>query len=198
MTRLHRVRWSLVAAAAVVASLGMHTCNHYGIGSFFLYFCAPLLAQLSLPEAVALNLRVSPLVGDESLDPEIELVNRTAIGQLVEAVDGGDVELFRPPQGGKVFLIAARVRNMDSCQLSIQGALRDPETGRIIGNDVRPFPNRVNDDGAIEPLSPPSLSSWANVPACPSQAAERNVNDELYEACQACHVNYRPGYRRRP
>jgi hypothetical protein len=35
-------------------------------------------------------------------------------------------------------------------------------------------------------------------------AQERNydrlveLNDELYEACQACHVNYRPGYRRRP
>jgi hypothetical protein len=25
-----------------------------------------------------------------------------------------------------------------------------------------------------------------------------NLNDELYESCQACHVNYRPGYRRRP
>ena len=24
------------------------------------------------------------------------------------------------------------------------------------------------------------------------------LNDELYESCQACHVNYRPGYRRRP
>jgi hypothetical protein len=23
------------------------------------------------------------------------------------------------------------------------------------------------------------------------------LNDELYEACQACHVNYRPGYKRR-
>ena len=24
------------------------------------------------------------------------------------------------------------------------------------------------------------------------------LNDELYESCQSCHVNYRPGYRRRP
>lgn len=24
------------------------------------------------------------------------------------------------------------------------------------------------------------------------------LNDELYEACQSCHVHYRPGYRRRP
>jgi hypothetical protein len=24
------------------------------------------------------------------------------------------------------------------------------------------------------------------------------LNDELYESCQACHINYRPGYRRRP
>ena len=24
------------------------------------------------------------------------------------------------------------------------------------------------------------------------------LNAELYEACQSCHVHYRPGYRRRP
>jgi hypothetical protein len=24
------------------------------------------------------------------------------------------------------------------------------------------------------------------------------LNAELYESCQACHVDYRPGYRRRP
>jgi cytochrome c556 len=23
------------------------------------------------------------------------------------------------------------------------------------------------------------------------------LNDELYEACQSCHVHYRPGYKRR-
>ena len=25
-----------------------------------------------------------------------------------------------------------------------------------------------------------------------------DLNDELYESCQSCHVHYRPGYRRRP
>ena len=25
-----------------------------------------------------------------------------------------------------------------------------------------------------------------------------DLNDELYESCQSCHVNYRPGYQRRP
>jgi len=27
--------------------------------------------------------------------------------------------------------------------------------------------------------------------------ALKALNDELYEACQSCHVHYRPGYRRR-
>ena len=27
---------------------------------------------------------------------------------------------------------------------------------------------------------------------------EPELNEEIYEACQACHVNYRPGYKRRP
>jgi cytochrome c556 len=29
-------------------------------------------------------------------------------------------------------------------------------------------------------------------------AAIQALNDALYEACQSCHVSYRPGYRRRP
>jgi cytochrome c556 len=28
--------------------------------------------------------------------------------------------------------------------------------------------------------------------------ALKDLNDELYEACQSCHEHYRPGYRRRP
>jgi cytochrome c556 len=26
----------------------------------------------------------------------------------------------------------------------------------------------------------------------------KSLNADLYEACQSCHVHYRPGYRRRP
>jgi cytochrome c556 len=29
-------------------------------------------------------------------------------------------------------------------------------------------------------------------------AALEGLNAELYESCQACHVDYRPGYRRKP
>jgi len=28
--------------------------------------------------------------------------------------------------------------------------------------------------------------------------ALKALNDDLYEACQSCHVDYRPGYKRRP
>ena len=30
------------------------------------------------------------------------------------------------------------------------------------------------------------------------EAGIEALNAELYEACQSCHVHYRPGYRRRP
>jgi hypothetical protein len=30
------------------------------------------------------------------------------------------------------------------------------------------------------------------------EAGMEALNAELYEACQSCHVHYRPGYRRRP
>lgn len=121
------------------------------------------------------------IVGDASAPVEMQVVHRTVDGRLVEAEPGGDVELFRPPQGGKVFLTAARVRNVDACGLRIQASLHDKETGRVLGLEGRPFTVRETPDGWLEPLSAISLSSWANVPACPTQAVNRRVDGALFE-----------------
>lgn len=121
------------------------------------------------------------IVGDPNEPVELQVVHRTAEGELVEATPGGDVELFRPPQGGKVFLTGARVRNVDACGLRIQASLHDKETQRALGLEGRPFPVRETDDGWLEPLSATSLSSWANVPACPTLAVDRRVDGNVYE-----------------
>lgn len=112
---------------------------------------------------------------------ELQIVHRSAAGELYEAEPAGDVELFRPPQGGKVFLTAARVRNVDACGLRLQASLHDKETGRVLGLEGRPFPVRETPDGWLEPLSARSLSSWANVPACPTQAVQRRVDGAVFE-----------------
>lgn len=121
-------------------------------------------------------------VGEEGQPVELEIVHRTALGALIEGTEGGDVELFRPPQGGKVFLTAARVRNVQKCGLRLRAAIVDQEADdRVIGLESRPFSTRVTDDGWLEPLNPAALSSWANVPACPSRAATRQVAGATYK-----------------
>lgn len=148
---------------------------------FLAMACALLAPALALvagchdPNACESN-----FVGDPSAEPEMEIVHRTADGALVSAVAGGAVELFAPPQGGQVFLTAARIRNVDACGLRIEGAFRDDCTNRILGLDGRPFLVRETEDGWLEPMSPTSLSSWANVPACPTAAATRAVDGEPY------------------
>jgi hypothetical protein len=121
------------------------------------------------------------IVGDADAPVELQVVHRTAQGELFEAEPAGDVELFRPPQGGKVFLTAARVRNVDACGLRIQASLHDKETQRVLGLEGRPFAVRETADGWLEPLSASSLSSWANVPACPTQAVNERVDGNVYE-----------------
>ncbi len=118
-------------------------------------------------------------VGTEGEPVELSIVHRSVTGELIEAEEGGDVQLFRPPQGGKVFLTAARVRNVEKCGLRLRAALIDNDSGRVLGLEGRPYPVKTV-DGWFEPLSATSLSSWANVPACPSRAASKQVDGNSY------------------
>lgn len=121
------------------------------------------------------------IVGDATQPIEIEAVLRTADGDQVDAVPYGPVELFRPPQGGKVFLVGARVKNVDICGLRITGSLRDPCDGRVLALEGRPFRTYITDAGYAEPINPRSLSNYANVPACPRAAATRDMNDGVFD-----------------
>lgn len=121
------------------------------------------------------------IVGTPDAPVELQVVHRTAEGTLIEGAPGGDVELFRPPQGGKVFLTGARVRNVDACGLRLQASLHDKETDRVLGLEGRPYTVRETEDGWLEPLSASALSSWANVPTCPTMAAERRIDGSVYE-----------------
>jgi hypothetical protein len=65
---------SLVAATAILASmaLGAHSCTPFGFGSPFMFFRAPLLAQLSLPEDVSVELKLSRLVDQDTLEVRLD------------------------------------------------------------------------------------------------------------------------------
>jgi hypothetical protein len=120
------------------------------------------------------------VIGDRALDPEIELVFRTADGQLADLVAGGEVPLIQPPQGGKVVLVGVRARNVDGCGLQLTASLRDPCTDRIIGLESRPVNLRAGADGWGEPSQPAELSDYANLAACPSAAAVHDIEGEPY------------------
>ena len=120
-------------------------------------------------------------VGDPALAPEVELIQRSVDGQMAPLTDGGDVDLILPPQGGKVFLVGVRARNVDICNVRLSSAIRDHCTGRVVGRDGRPIFLVKGADGWAVPRQPHELSDYANVPACPSFGTERDVNDEPYD-----------------
>jgi hypothetical protein len=121
-------------------------------------------------------------VGDPSLEVELELVQRTADGEMVPLEDGAVLPVQSPPQGGKVAFVGVRVRNADVCGSQVQAALRDPcQGGRVIGIESRPVAWRLADDGFAEPAQPAEISDYTNVPLCPSSALESDLDGHLYQ-----------------
>lgn len=119
----------------------------------------------------------------------MQIVYRTADGELAALADGASLPVLTPPQGGKVVFVGVRVRNVDLCGATVQGALRDPCSGRVIGIERRPVAWRIADDGFAEPRQPVELSDYANIPACPNVAIDHDLDGHpaqlevrLYEA----------------
>ena len=68
-------------------------------------------------------------------------------GTLTDVHDGDLVPLARPPQGGQVSYVAARVRNINRCAVQLQGRFRDPTTMVELGFDGRNVDLIVGADG---------------------------------------------------
>jgi hypothetical protein len=115
-------------------------------------------------------------VGDVSADPELELVYRTADGTMAPLAEGTVVPLLTPPQGGKVIYVGARGKNVDLCGASLQAALRDPCTDRVLGIERRPIAWRLADDGFAEPAQPQEISDYANLPLCPNAGSSEDLD----------------------
>ncbi len=120
-------------------------------------------------------------VGDVSADPTVELIYRTADGTMAPLADGAVLPLMSPPQGGKIVLVSMRVRDAELCGATIQAALRDPCTNRILGIERRPVAWRFADDGFAEPAQPQELSDFVNLPLCPNAGAADDLDGHIYQ-----------------
>jgi hypothetical protein len=82
-------------------------------------------------------------------------------------VNAGDaVPLVAPPQGGDVTYASARVRNLNSCDVTFRGRLSDPVTNDELGFESRSANLVVGSDGwGRVPL--PVTSYFTNIPLCP-------------------------------
>ena len=116
------------------------------------------------------------VVGDPAAEPEIEPVYRTADGVMAPLGDGTVLPLLTPPQGGKVIFVGVRIRNVDLCGASLQAAVRDPCSSRVLGIERRPIAWRIAEDGFAEPAQPQEISDYANVPMCPNAGATEDLD----------------------
>lgn len=106
-------------------------------------------------------------LGDESKDPSIELIYFGADQMDHPIVDGGDIDLIFPPQGGRVLFVGVRATDVDPCGVKLTGALRDTSTGQV-RLDTRTVNLRADGSG-YGASTPGDIASYANVPICPNQ-----------------------------
>jgi hypothetical protein len=124
------------------------------------------------------------VLGDPAADPVIELVGLDNSQQMIPLQAGGPIPLFAAPQGGYVLMAGVRARNIQICGAQVTGSFKDPCSGRVLGLDGRTVdlaPTAAGD--AAEPFGQAFalLSRFANIPACPSAAASRDVDHNRYD-----------------
>jgi hypothetical protein len=127
-------------------------------------------------------------LGDPSREIELELRALTADGTDVPLLDGADLAIVLPPQGGRVSFVGVRALNLDGCGVQVTGALRDLAT-RQIRIDGRTVNLRKEPDGwgttgqgtttNIEDSA--AIGDYSNIPVCPNQWAESDIFDTPFE-----------------
>jgi hypothetical protein len=126
-------------------------------------------------------------LGDRSAAPIVELRALRPDGTDVPLVNQGDLALVTPPQGGRVGFVGVRATNIDGCGVQIFVTLRDPisKATRIDGRTVnlRPEAGGFGTSGAAltDTRDYRALGSYAHLPLCPNQWAERDVFDAPFE-----------------
>lgn len=132
------------------------------------------------PPAPEPDAGVDCFVGDPDQAPEMQLVYRTALGEMADLMEGANVPLIVPPQGGMVVIIGARMRNVNICGMQMSALLRDTCTDRILGREGRPIFLERSADGWAVPIEPSRLDNYVNINACPNLVSSRDLDEEPY------------------
>lgn len=120
------------------------------------------------------------IIGDENAEAEIVLVYRTVDGEVADLVDGQEVPLILPPQGGKVTLIGVRAKNV-TCRLLVNGSLSNSLCGgNLIGVEGRPVDLEVREDGFGYPAAADTLQNYSNIAVCPNASSTRDGDGQPY------------------
>jgi hypothetical protein len=105
-------------------------------------------------------------IGDRTQPVAVEALITDGIQPMLSPIAPGQaIPLERPPQGGFVLYVGARVRNADGCGIELRGELFDV-SGVQAGSDGRTTNLLLQPDGSGEP-DPTQVSEVANVSACP-------------------------------
>ena len=116
-------------------------------------------------------------VGSQDQPVEAALIATDGVsGKWVDVAAGADVPLVRPPQGGFVLFVAAKSKNLDTCNAMMTARLIDPSSGTIVAVDKRGAAtsslliNVASDDGWVRPQLTP-LTAFPNLFTCPNTTA---------------------------
>lgn len=114
-------------------------------------------------------------LGDPTQPMRLEPVYIGVDARVRDLVGCGPIDIVPPPQGGQVFYVGVRATNLDGCGALIEAALRDPESGGILGADRRTV-NLVSlssrpgwgTTGTDGDLVTAGFSDFANITICPN------------------------------
>ncbi len=168
--RVPAVLASLVALAAVACSDAAAVCGDGG--------CAIDSRFDGPPDAPPDPTQCSPwFIGDPG--QPIEVAPLAGLGPDpggTELVEGADVLMMVPPQGGIILLVGVRARNVSGCASQVTAALREPGTGRVVGLESRPASLYARADGWAAPTDP-LFASMPNLAVCPNLTSDRDLYD---------------------
>jgi hypothetical protein len=117
-------------------------------------------------------------VGEATKD--VELTITALLGAAAtEVKDGDTVPLVFPPQGGRVIFAGVRARNLDTCAVTLTGALRDPASQQV-RLDMRTVNLLGAADGWAE-TDATDYSTFSNIPVCPNEWSETDVMGNVYQ-----------------
>lgn len=120
-----------------------------------------------------------PYLGDPNAEMIVDVVALGPNGKMKPVMEGSDVTLMFPPQGGRVVFAGVRATNVNPCGVTITGALRDP-VSKSVSLDKRILNLQIAPDGYGQ-SDIGDIFTFANISACPNHWSDQDLMDAPYE-----------------